>query len=106
LLADMHRQFILRMLSATSKSGLLEVVGLIIDPVDEIINGALAQDAGQATVALDGDVVDFDSCSGPETNYGLGSGSACPWAPAHLRVRACACGKAHNRGRECTSLGL
>jgi hypothetical protein len=40
-----------------SKSGLLEVVRLIVNPGDEIINGALAQDAGQASVMLDDGVV-------------------------------------------------
>ena len=43
-----------------SKSSLLEMVRLIVDPGDEIINGALAQDAGQASVALDGGVMDLD----------------------------------------------
>jgi hypothetical protein len=98
-----------------SQSSLLEMVRLIVDPVYKIINGALAQDARQASIALDGGVMDlddhlysqidhlagspsrkiyfmgredigFDSCSRLETNYGL-----CPWAPVHprgARVRA------------------
>ena len=43
-----------------SKSGLLEVIGLIIDHGDEIINGALAKDAWQASIALDDGVMDLD----------------------------------------------
>jgi hypothetical protein len=43
-----------------SKSGLLEVVRLIVNPGDETINGALAQDAGQASIALDDGIMNFD----------------------------------------------
>jgi hypothetical protein len=57
------------------ESGLLEVVGLIIDPGDEIINGALAQDARQASVALDGGVVDLDYHLSSQLDHWAGSPS-------------------------------
>ena len=57
------------------ESGLLDVVGLIIDPGDEIINGALAQDARKASVALDGGVVDLDYHLSSQLNHWAGSPS-------------------------------
>lgn len=43
-----------------SKSGLLEMIGLVINSGDEKVNGALAQDVGQASVTLDNSVTDLD----------------------------------------------
>ena len=65
------------------ESGLLEVVGLIIDPGDEIINGALAQDARKASVALDGGVVDLDYHLSSQLNHWAGSPSGLD--PFHWR---------------------
>jgi hypothetical protein len=42
------------------KSGLLTWSGLDTDSGHEIVNGALAQDAGQASLALDDGIMDLD----------------------------------------------
>jgi hypothetical protein len=59
--------------------------------IDEIIDGAHAQNTGQATVALDGDVVDLDYHLGSQLNHWAGPPSGVDHfiGGEHIRFDSC-----------------
>lgn len=56
-----------------SCGGFPEAIGFVIDFGRKVIDGALAQDAGKAAVALDDGVMNFDDHFGGQINHGAGS---------------------------------
>lgn len=54
------------------QGGLPEVIGLVVDPGDEIVDGAPAQDAWQPSVALDDGIVNLDDHLRCQINHAPG----------------------------------